>query len=185
VLTSLLILTSAPDLFAQNESPGEDDIFNLDAYEVVTTEESGYRAPSSIVASGFSLQNVDNPITITSLSGLFVEDMRFDDLTDATAYMSGATKSPSQNPFANGSGLIVRGFDTFYTNRNGIFRYIINGTDNLDRLEIIKGPAAVFFGQASPGGILNYVTKRPSFIPDYNIEATVGSYQYKRIEVGA
>src|SRR6185295_140890 len=35
--------------------------------------------------------------------------------------------------------------------------------DNIERVEIVKGPASVFFGQGYPGGVINYITKRATF----------------------
>src|SRR6185312_1031769 len=62
----------------------------------------------------------------------------------------------------------MRGFPVNTLMENGVFRYISYNIDNVDRVEIVKGPAAVFFGQGYPGGVINYVTKQPSFakIPD-------------------
>ncbi|MFX6435365.1 TonB-dependent siderophore receptor, partial [Acinetobacter baumannii] len=31
----------------------------------------------------------------------------------------------------------------------------------LDRLEVLKGPASVLYGQISPGGLLNFISKQP------------------------
>jgi iron complex outermembrane receptor protein len=34
-------------------------------------------------------------------------------------------------------------------------------TANIDRIEVLKGPAAVLYGRIEPGGLINVVTKRP------------------------
>ena len=60
-------------------------------------------------------------------------------------------------------GFTMRGFQVNTLMRNGVFRYISHNLDNVERVEVVKGPASVFFGQGYPGGVINYITKRPSF----------------------
>jgi iron complex outermembrane receptor protein len=46
---------------------------------------------------------------------------------------------------------------------------------SLERIEVLKGPASVMYGQVVPGGMVNLVTKRPTREPLRNVELTVGS----------
>lgn len=48
----------------------------------------------------------------------------------------------------------------------------------LERVEVLRGPASVLYGQAAPGGVLNLVSKRPVAQGSANAEVTVGSYDY-------
>ncbi|WP_375480032.1 TonB-dependent siderophore receptor, partial [uncultured Nostoc sp.] len=54
------------------------------------------------------------------------------------------------------------------------------GTDlfNIDRVEVLKGPASVLYGSAAPGGTVNLVTKQPLRDPFYQVEATIGNYDF-------
>ena len=52
----------------------------------------------------------------------------------------------------------------------------------MERVEVLRGPASVLFGQASPGGLVNLVTKRPSEIPFNEVLLQGGSYD--RIQGG-
>lgn len=179
---SALIITGVPLLSVNAQTLDDEEVFSLDPFEV-SAEHTNYIPQSSVVATGFAVENVKNPISIASLSDKFiVEDLKLDSLDDAASYLSGTSKRGGSLP-GHGASFRVRGFETSWANRNGIRRYILNGTDNLDRLEIVKGPAAVFFGQAAPGGVVNYVTKRPSFTPLSSLELRYGSYDYKRVEV--
>ncbi|MEM8547509.1 MAG: TonB-dependent siderophore receptor [Pseudomonadota bacterium] len=72
--------------------------------------------------------------------------------------------------FGNNDGretaFVVRGFQSAPILRDG-FRITSFGgvTDpeifNLDRVEVLKGPDSIVYGEANPGGIINLVTKRP------------------------
>ena len=52
----------------------------------------------------------------------------------------------------------------------------------VERVEIIKGHESVLFGSGSPGGTVNYITKKPQSIPINKIKASVGSPELIRIE---
>ena len=60
----------------------------------------------------------------------------------------------------------IRGFDGAPVLRDG-FRVASFGsitdpeTFNLERIEVLKGPDSIVYGEAEPGGIINLVTKRP------------------------
>lgn len=56
----------------------------------------------------------------------------------------------------------------------------------LERVDIIKGPASVLYGQAGPGGIVNLVSKVPSFVRHGEIFIQGGDYNTVRggVDVG-
>jgi len=51
----------------------------------------------------------------------------------------------------------------------------------LERLEVLRGPASVLFGQNQPGGIVNMVSKRPSAEPIREVQLLAGSHQRAQI----
>lgn len=51
----------------------------------------------------------------------------------------------------------------------------------LDRVEVLKGPSSVLYGQADLGGIVNVVTKRPQATAAREIEVQLGSHERKQI----
>lgn len=51
---------------------------------------------------------------------------------------------------------------------------------NIERVEVLSGPASVLYGQAGPGGIVNLVTKQPLRDPFYAVDATIGSFDFYR-----
>ena len=60
-------------------------------------------------------------------------------------------------------------------------------TWNLDRIEILKGPASVLYGEGALGGAINFVTKRPLREDHVTTDAllSVGSYNTLRTAVGS
>ena len=78
-------------------------------------------------------------------------------------YVSGANNASGNNQEEYGSrGFTFSGSNTF---KNGI-RFngsLIPETSSLESVEVLKGSAALLFGNVGPGGILNLVTKKPKF----------------------
>ncbi|MDF5721949.1 MAG: TonB-dependent siderophore receptor [Rhizonema sp. PD37] len=71
----------------------------------------------------------------------------------------------------------VRGFGSTLF-RNGLKDLSgINTVDtaNTERIELLRGPASVLYGQLSPGGVINRVTKQPLSQPYYFGQVRVGS----------
>jgi iron complex outermembrane receptor protein len=56
---------------------------------------------------------------------------------------------------------------------------------NVEKIEAIKGPASSLFGNASPGGVINIVTKQPLSVAKYEVQATYGTYNQKRVMADA
>jgi vitamin B12 transporter len=55
----------------------------------------------------------------------------------------------------------------------------------IERIEIIRGPAAVQFGSAAIGGVINVITSRGKGVPELFIAQELGSYDYTRTTFGA
>ena len=48
-------------------------------------------------------------------------------------------------------------------------------TWNIERIEVLRGPASVLYGDGAIGGVVNVVTKKPLFVPVNEARAAVGS----------
>jgi iron complex outermembrane receptor protein len=55
-------------------------------------------------------------------------------------------------------------------------------TYNLDRIEILRGPSSVLYGQAAPGGIVNSMTKAPQFTFGGEAAVQYGSFDRKQVQ---
>jgi iron complex outermembrane receptor protein len=49
--------------------------------------------------------------------------------------------------------------------------------DNIDRIEVLKGPQGTLFGRNATGGLVQIVTKDPQFQSDGTAQVTYGNYQ--------
>ena len=83
-------------------------------------------------------------------------------------------------PSAN---FFIRGFDTGFVFRDGFrdFGFLTPiDVSNIERIEILKGPASVLYGQGQPGGLVNIVSKQPLTEPYYAASLTIGSFDFYR-----
>lgn len=51
---------------------------------------------------------------------------------------------------------------------------------DLERVEVLRGPASVLYGQGSPSGVINLVTKRPLDTPFHEVGVEYGTFNKKR-----
>lgn len=123
----------------------------------------------------------DVPLTISGYTGDFMASIETTRIADLYSYMSGVRKSG-----ATGYDISIRGFSSSGNDRNAIqtdgmpgltVRFGSPPTINAARVEVVKGPAAVLYGQIQPGGFVNIVTKKPESSPSTLIKLrTEGFY---------
>lgn len=79
-----------------------------------------------------------------------------------------------------GDGINLRGFnaDTGDIYRDGIREsgQVRRSTANIERIEILKGPASVLYGRSSGGGVINMVSKFANFDSKSSVGMYAGSY---------
>jgi iron complex outermembrane receptor protein len=167
----------AAALTGQDNGAGE--VFELSAFEVRAQEDYGYRATNTMTATRIGVALTQVPLSIQVVTEEFVEDLGMSSFSDSLRYVS-STVGDSLSPAGDSGNSYIRGFQTAWTLRNGFRRFRAIPMENVDRVEIVKGPVSVFFGQAAPGGITNIITKRPEFFDYGSVKATYGSYEYRK-----
>ena len=185
--SSALVLVSGEALAQSNEA-------RAIQLEEVTVEGSqntqtgpitadGYVATSSSSATKTDTLILETPQSISTVTQQQLEDRKPQTLLDAVSYTPGVRIGgygfdPRYDAFT------IRGIDVTYT---GVFREglrQVNSPNGLFRLEpyglegitILRGPAASIYGASSTGGIVDLISKRPTFLPFREVEVQTGSY---------
>jgi iron complex outermembrane receptor protein len=52
----------------------------------------------------------------------------------------------------------------------------ISGLNDVERVEVIKGPQSAYFGRSTFAGAVNFITRQPGFTPSMQVEALGSSY---------
>lgn len=126
------------------------------------------------------LKPMDIPQSVQIIGSEVIEQQQSIRLSDVVKNVNGvyvgSARGGAQETFWS------RGYDMSSNNmfKNG-FRYnsgSIPEVSSLEKVEILKGSAALLFGNVAPGGILNMVTKTPSFKKGGEIGMQMGSYSF-------
>lgn len=146
--------------------------------EVVVTGEQneGYNPSEASTATRTDTPLRDIPQSIQVVPRQVIEDQGITRVSDATRNVSGTTiVSGYGNLFGD---VNIRGFFSSPL-RDGFSSpsFFTNGA-NIERVEVLKGPASVLYGQGEPGGVVNYVTEQPLSDPYYSAEFIAGSYDF-------
>ncbi len=180
-LVPLLTALAAPAVYAQPATP-----FELPATAVTSTrEEASYKPAESKTALKIDAPLRDVPQSINVVPQSVLRDQGADSLEDALKNVPGIGLS-------NGDGqrdqVTIRGF-------NAIGDQYIDGIrddalyyrdmSNIERVEVIKGPAAVLYGRGSSGGLINSVTKKPTFVPEQEVGVSFDSEGKRRTQFDA
>jgi iron complex outermembrane recepter protein len=164
----------------------DDEVVALSPFVVNADSEEGYYSPQAVSGTRTRTELIDLPMNMTVFNENFINDIGARDLVDIVSFASGVSGGgTAASDAANGDtlGFILRGQGGFVPNRNGFRRLRTVDPVTISRVEVLKGPSSLLYGQASPGGSVNYITKRPvqRRIMDSTIQ--VGSYEFYKASV--
>lgn len=151
----------------------------LQSVEVIGRNERSYRNSHSFSGTKTGLELKDIPQSIGYVTKELALDQGAATVNDVVKNVSGVYQFTSYNDFS------IRGFRVQGNRNSG---NLVNGMRaqssfwkpqsmaNIERVEIIKGPASALFGNANPGGVINRVTKKPLDRDLRSLTASVGSF---------
>ncbi|AQZ32658.1 ligand-gated channel [Pseudomonas sp. LPH1] len=155
-----LCLLPASQLLAQE--------LELPSQEVVAkpnVEENGYQAKRASTASKSSVALKDEAQSVQVVTPQTIEDFQVRSLDDAMKFVSGVSQSNTLG--GTKDAFIKRGFGTNSDGsvlRDGIRSNLSkNFTATSERVEVLKGPAALLYGAMDPGGLINVISKLPQY----------------------
>ena len=138
------------------------------------TEQLAYYQPK-VNLSGFSQQNLAAiPASIHTVTAELIADQHAKTLSDVVK--NDASVGDGYAPIGYYANFVMRGFSL-----NAGSSYLLNGNllrgeqnvalENKEQVEILKGMSAIQSGMSTPGGVVNYVSKRPKDVQSLTIEA--------------
>ncbi|MBU6340046.1 MAG: TonB-dependent siderophore receptor [Bacteroidetes bacterium] len=126
---------------------------------------SGIRAKTAS-ATRTLLEVKDIPQAIVVIGQKTVQQQAAFDLTTLTRNISGLNFTGNYSGAGSYQFFNARGFDLSNSQNyrwNGMMIWNLgnNYSDNIEQVEFLKGPTSILFGDAAPGGVLNFSTKKP------------------------
>jgi outer membrane receptor protein involved in Fe transport len=181
VSLGLLAMTagSVIPLAAQGVAPGAAAIIApgkvvLSPFEVRSPQDHGYRAGSAVTGTGTAGLIKDTPLNISIVSQELITDQGGNQLIDVLRGASSVALQPKDETMILIRGYTGPQFVNGLPAGNGLTLY------DVDRVEVVKGPNAVFAGISNPGGTVNLIKMKPSFTPQTSVDVSYGSYSHKR-----
>ena len=138
------------------------------------TAETAYYQPQ-VNLSGFIQQNIaEIPASINTVTAELIADQHAKTLSDVVK--NDASVGDGYAPIGYYANFVMRGFSL-----NAGSSYLLNGNllrgeqnialENKEQVEILKGISAIQSGMSTPGGVVNYVSKRPKDVQSLTLEA--------------
>lgn len=149
-----------------------------------TAPVDGYRASRSTTGAILEIPNIDLPASVSVVPQDLLADQQVINFEEAVRNVPG-TVVVGDGIFAD--RIFIRGLEvrTRDFRKNGFLDPTFTPRDfaNIERVEILKGPASVLYGSAAPSGTVNFVTKKPLRENFAHADYQFGSFELDRYQV--
>lgn len=185
--------TSAPTTAAPAKpSPSNSSAKTLGAMQVYGVSTAPYAASNSSAGTKSATPLLETPEAISVVTRAQMDAQGVQNVPQALRYTSGILTA--QRGFSQDGGgleeMYVRGFmvdqylDGLRLPSRSVASYGASAIDpyDLDSIELVHGPASVMYGQTSPGGLVNLVSKTPTDTPLHEIGVQTGSDARKQLQ---
>ncbi|MEM9635025.1 MAG: TonB-dependent siderophore receptor [Pseudomonadota bacterium] len=134
-----------------------------------SAETEGYVAKSTGTGSKASVPIQEIPQSVSVITREQMDDQGAQSTDEALRYTAGVFTQP-YGADSDTNWFFLRGFNATQTGvfLDGLQLYGFGfgafyvDSFNLERIDVLRGPASVLYGGSSPGGIVNYVSKKPT-----------------------
>lgn len=171
----------------------------LPAVTITSTSEDwqsppGYVARRSATATKTDTRLGDTPASISTVTRTQMDEQATHSVSQALRYTPGVVAEARSA--ARYDTVFIRGFGGFGQTANYVgyldglrlprgVSYLIPGIDTwaLERVDVVRGPNSVLYGQVNPGGLVNQISRRPVFEPVREARLRLGSHQLREAAV--
>ncbi|MGV3572167.1 MAG: TonB-dependent siderophore receptor [Ramlibacter sp.] len=155
--------------------------------ETATSPVIGYRARNAATATKTDTPLAETPQAVTVITRDQLVDQGASNLQDALNYAAGV-RSDAYGLDSRSDGARIRGaypdeyqdglrrlFD-WYTSTTRVDPYL------LERIEVLRGPSSMLFGQGTTGGVVNMVSKRPQAERQGEVGVQLGNFGRRQLQ---
>jgi iron complex outermembrane receptor protein len=157
--------------------------------ESATGPVEGFVAKRGATATKTDTPIIETPQAISVVTRDQMDAQNVQSVSDALRYAAGVM-AEANGPDPRADVATFRGFSAGLRSayRDGLRDYAFGGQGGvvvepygLERIEVLRGPASVLYGQGDAGGIINLVSKRPTGEPLHELQVQLGSYNRKQV----
>lgn len=188
---SLLALAGA-SFAAPPAGPKPDDPVQLDTFDVTAEKERNFSLPLDAIASSGSRLGLSSRDLPASVSIITQEMMQLRGLRTAVEAVEAAVGMTGGTQFGSIPSYSTRGFggNNVSILRDGIRQNTASQSSRtvdsfiLDRIEVLKGPDGLMYGEGAIGGAVNYISKSPGATFRGDALASLGPWGSYRVGAG-
>lgn len=183
-LSSLAIALSFAGISAHAaDAPGSDDVRELDKVQVRGRAQTLYLVDDAAVGTRTDTPLELVPQAVQVLPRELIDDQAARQVTDLYRSISGIS-------FFSYAGVTLRGFrqeNVLYDGLRGdpYAGFSVPQLFNIERVEVLKGPAGALYGGGDAGGVINYVTRKPKATAERRIELQAGNKDFRAASIEA
>ncbi|GAA5131506.1 TonB-dependent siderophore receptor [Luteolibacter yonseiensis] len=139
-----------------------------------------YNNENSTVGTKTTTPLLETPQSISVITEDQIVTRNAQGVAEALRYTAGtSTEAYGQDPRGY-DWVNIRGFDAFnsrYLDGLRLQNYEFPEIFGLERVEVIKGPSSVLYGQSVAGGVINAISKRPKETAFGEVAAEIGTHE--------
>lgn len=155
----------------------ETDASTTDEHMVVTGRDYGYKADTNSTSMRMEATQLETPGQVTVIDEQIIDEQRASTLGEVLkndSSISEGSKSTNRERF------YLRGFELSSSSsflRDGVqhWSHYRQPIELLERVEVVKGPAGLLYGKSTPGGLVNMISKKPTYETQVNLSQDIGS----------
>lgn len=160
----------------------ETDASTTDEHMVVTGRDYGYKADTNSTSMRMEATQLETPGQVSVIDEQLIDEQRASTLGEVLkndSSISEGSKSTNRERF------YLRGFELSSSSsflRDGVqhWSHYRQPIELLERVEVVKGPAGLLYGKSTPGGLVNMISKKPTYETQVTISQDIGSNNYMR-----
>ena len=144
-----------------------------------------YQMKQSSTSTRMDIPLLETPQSVQVVSSAVMQDRQTFTLNELAGTFTGMKAN-------NGNGsFTMRGFTAYSPNDASFLLY--NGIRgnlflwsqqpllyNVEAVELLRGPSGALFSEGAPGGVVNFITKKPLVLPSYSLDLSFGSWNFRR-----
>jgi len=130
--------------------------------------------PEFVVTANRSIRNIDNvPGRVTVIDAKAIQELPVQNVDELLRNIAGVYVNRSWGIFSQNSSVTMRGIDAsarvlvlvdgvpLNKSAGGSINWHLISVNNIERIEVIKGPASAIYGNNAMAGVINIITKNP------------------------
>lgn len=150
---------------------------------------NGYVTTRASSATKTNTPVIETPQSISTVTRKQMDDQNVQTVTEALRYMPGVVPeirggSAAGDPYLYSRGFVLEQYldGARLPSDTASFGYALPSFDTygLERIDVVRGPASVLYGQANPGGVANLVSKAPTDTPVHEMFLGFGNNDHER-----